>query len=119
MEPPFPQTNLKLPLIDGTTNKTSIQELLLLLGIQTIWEPGILPIKQMELYKKLRENVPVDYHDEMCPKPSDDVLKKFSAEQKTKKKDKRAAKKKRTEPPLPADGDNDDVNNKVNIQQQL
>ena len=72
----------------------------------------------MELHKKWWEILSAEYQNEMCPKPSNDVLKKFTAEQKTKNKAKRAAKKKRTQPPPLADGD-DNVNNDNNIQQQL
>jgi hypothetical protein len=36
--------------------------------------PGIKPIKQVELYKKWQPFVPSMFHDEICPRPSDEVL---------------------------------------------
>jgi hypothetical protein len=36
--------------------------------------PGIKPIKQVELYKKWRPFVPAQFRDEICPRPSDEVL---------------------------------------------
>jgi hypothetical protein len=35
---------------------------------------GIKPIKQVELFKKWRQYVPVQFRDSICPKPTDDVL---------------------------------------------
>ena len=118
--------SLKLPLLDRTAKETRIQELLLLPGLEKIGELGIPAIKQIKLYKKWREIVPMEYHNEMCPKPSVDILEKFTAEQKTKNQAKQAAAKKRTEqhPLSPAllltDGnDNGNNNDNTNIWQQL
>jgi hypothetical protein len=36
--------------------------------------PGIKPIKQVELYKKWRPFVPHQFREEICPRPSDEVI---------------------------------------------
>jgi hypothetical protein len=36
--------------------------------------PGLRAIKQVELYKKLRQYVDPRYWEEMCPKPSDEAM---------------------------------------------
>ena len=58
-------------------------------GLKQVKAPGMKPIKEVELYKKWRKHVPEEYQDEICPKPSDEVLAKFGHE----KKDKQQAKK--------------------------
>jgi hypothetical protein len=36
--------------------------------------PGIKPIKYVELYKKWRPFVPHQFREEICPRPSDEVI---------------------------------------------
>jgi hypothetical protein len=42
--------------------------------LETLKAPGLLPIKQVEIYKKFRPFVPRCYWDETCPRPSDGFL---------------------------------------------
>jgi len=37
--------------------------------------PGLKEIKQVELWSKFRKFVPPEFQDEICPRPSDEVLK--------------------------------------------
>ena len=39
-------------------------------------KPGIAFIKQVELYEKWCGCIPMEYQDEICPKPPDHILKK-------------------------------------------
>ena len=48
--------------------------------------PGLKPIKQVELWKKWGQYIPEDERDELCPKPTDDVIKKVAAEKASKAK---------------------------------
>ena len=41
---------------------------------------GIAFIKQVELYKKWRGYIPIEYQDEIYPKPPDDILKNVKQE---------------------------------------
>ena len=54
--------------------------------IKPILAPGLREIKQVELYAKFRKFVPREFQDEICPRPSDEVLEniKQSRSQKTK-----------------------------------
>ena len=54
--------------------------------IKPIPAPGLREIKQVELYAKFRKFVPREFQDEICPRPSDEVLEniKQSRSQKTK-----------------------------------
>ena len=54
---------------------------------------GIVPIKQVELYLKWRPLLPDEYKDEMCPKPSDQVMEKVKNDKKDKAKGKLTIKK--------------------------
>jgi hypothetical protein len=36
--------------------------------------PGLREIKQVEMYSKFRKFVPVEFRDEICPRPSQQVL---------------------------------------------
>ena len=42
--------------------------------INTIPSPGINPYKQVELYKNYRPNLPWEFQDVTCPKPSDKIF---------------------------------------------
>jgi hypothetical protein len=42
--------------------------------LETLKPPGLCAIKQVELYKKWRQYVEPQYWEEMCPKPSDEVM---------------------------------------------
>ena len=52
--------------------------------IETLAEPGIRAIKQVELYQKWRPPLPVEKRDLTCPKPADEILKKVRDERRTK-----------------------------------
>jgi hypothetical protein len=41
--------------------------------------PGLKPIKQVELWKKWGQYIPDNERDELCPKPTEDVIKKVAA----------------------------------------
>ena len=78
--------------------KVSISEEERLLLLRTL-EPEILPrpglrgIKQMELFTNYRKLVPEEFRDELCPKPSDEVMMKHKKDRKDKQKQKQALKK--------------------------
>lgn len=56
--------------------------------------PGLPPIKQLDLYDKVRKYVPEEYKDILCPKPSSDVivLGKKQKKEKTKRQKKKITK---------------------------
>lgn len=58
-------------------------------------KPGVSDIKQVELYTKWRGCIPLEFQEEMCPKPADVVLEKIKVEKQNKYK-KRIAKQKAT-----------------------
>ena len=60
----------------------------------SLQRPGIKPIKQVELYKNWRPFIPREYRDEICPKPSDEVINEVQNERNAKSRA-RAAKKRR------------------------
>jgi hypothetical protein len=45
--------------------------------LHTLKAPGLLPIKQVEFYKKFRPFVPREYWEYTFPRPSDEVLAEF------------------------------------------
>ena len=47
--------------------------------------PGLRDIKQVDLYEKWGPLVPVQFRDEICPKPSDKILKSVKEERKAKR----------------------------------
>ncbi len=42
--------------------------------LQRLQPPGLRDIKQVELYSEWRKFVPAKFADDICPKPSDEVL---------------------------------------------
>ena len=56
--------------------------------------PGIKPIKQVELYKKWWPFIPSQFRDEICPRPSDEVIASVKNDRNKKARD-RTAKKRR------------------------
>jgi hypothetical protein len=56
--------------------------------LQTLKAPGLCPIKQVKLYKKFRPFVPCDYWEDICPRPSDEVLTQVKDESSKKRKTK-------------------------------
>jgi len=44
-------------------------------------QPGLKDIKRVELYKKWHPFVPVEFQDEICPQPPENVIKKVQKEQ--------------------------------------
>jgi hypothetical protein len=56
--------------------------------LETLKPPGLRPIKQVELFKKCRPFVPIQFWAETCPRPSDEIMlqiKDDSAEKRKKK----------------------------------
>jgi hypothetical protein len=64
--------------------------------------PGLRPIKQVELYKKIRSFSPRLFWDETCPKPSNEVLLQVKDKTAKKRKQKSAAKDTAAKPPQAA-----------------
>jgi hypothetical protein len=67
------------------------RDILLFQEPEALEPPGLKEIKQVELYQKWRKFVPDEFQDEICPKPSDEVLNKIKEE----KRKKDAAKRRR------------------------
>ena len=80
------------------TNDARVKALSILTGIEELPYPGLKPIKEIEMYKKWRDIVPKEYWEEICPKPSDELLKIHNEELNAKQTKKYAAKKKRKAP---------------------
>ena len=53
-------------------------------------QPGLKDIKRVELYKKWHPFVPVEFQDEICPQPPENVIKKNQKEQSDKQANKEA-----------------------------
>jgi hypothetical protein len=69
--------------------KTLLQEQLNLLKsypLETLKPPGLLMIKQVEIYKKWRQYVDPQYWEEMYPKPYDEVMEQVNNDKSIKKK---------------------------------
>ena len=49
--------------------------------------PGLREIKQVELFKNYRNLIPEEYRDELCPKLSDEVLRRVKGDTNEKKKE--------------------------------
>ena len=62
------ERGIDVPLM---TNKTRVEALSILSGIEELEDPGLKPIKEIEMYKKWRDIVPIEYWEEIPPKPSD------------------------------------------------
>jgi hypothetical protein len=58
--------------------------------LESLPAPGLREIKQVELYTKYRPLVPEMYRDELCPKPSDEILKRIAKQKDDKRKSKRS-----------------------------
>jgi hypothetical protein len=56
--------------------------------IDTLTPPGLRPIKQVKLWKKFRPFVPQWYWDELCPRPSDEVIAQVKDDKSQKRKHK-------------------------------
>jgi hypothetical protein len=54
--------------------------------LQTLKDPGLRPIKQVELYKEFHPFVPREYWEDTCPRPSDEVLAQVKYESSKKRK---------------------------------
>ena len=54
--------------------------------------PGLSDIKQVELYAKWRKFIPSPFQDEICPKPSDEVLDRVKGSKKEKREKKKSQK---------------------------
>ena len=90
------KSTIGIPLL--MTNYDRVEDLSILSGIEEVPYPGLKPIKQIEMYKKWRDIVPIEYWEEICPKPSDELLKTHNKELNAKRAKKYAAKKKRKAP---------------------
>ena len=84
---------------DEMTNAARVEALSILSGIEELERPGLKPIKKIEMYKKWREIVPIEYWEEICPKPSHELLTIQSKELNEKQQKMYSAKKKRKAPP--------------------
>ena len=51
--------------------------------------PGLSEIKQVELYTKWRKLIPDQFQDDVCPKPTDEVLNKVKKDKADKAKTKK------------------------------
>lgn len=65
-------------------------------SLKGIAAPGMKEIKQVELYTKWRRFVPLEFADEICPKPPDEILEKVQKERSNKSKERNARKRSRT-----------------------
>jgi hypothetical protein len=68
--PFIPQPMLKRGHVLGPSRTAEIRAYM----IETLTHPGLHPIKQVKLWKKSRPFVPRQYWDDLCPRPSDDVI---------------------------------------------
>ncbi len=62
-------------------------------SLSAVTRPGIKPIKQVELYKKWWPFVPHQSCDQICPRPTDEVLEEVRNEKNSKARDRTARKK--------------------------
>jgi len=61
--------------------------------------PGIKPIKLVEMYTKWREFIPPMYQDDLCPKPSDEIIESVKKKRNQKSREyQKKKRKKRAEP---------------------
>jgi hypothetical protein len=65
------QTVLKRGQVRGDKTRVAAMEAF---ELHTLKTPGLRPIKQVELYKKFRPFVPLEFWEDTCPRPSDEVL---------------------------------------------
>jgi hypothetical protein len=93
--PFIPQPMLKRGHVLGPSRTAKIEAYI----IETLTPPGLRPIKQVELWKKFRPFVPRQYWDELCPRPSDEVIAQVKDDTAQKRKHK-VAKKAATATPL-------------------
>jgi hypothetical protein len=57
--------------------------------VKLLPKPGLRPIKQVELYVKFRPLVPEPYRDDICPKPSAEVMARVKEDKKSKRVNKK------------------------------
>ncbi len=74
------------------TRENRVQELKQF-PLKPVAAPGMKEIKQVELYTKWRKFVPAEFSDEICPKPSDEILEKVQKERSAKNRERNAKKK--------------------------
>ena len=55
--------------------------------LESVVPPGIPPIKQVELFSKYRALIPESFRDVTCPDPGEDIKKKITSEQNTRKQE--------------------------------
>ena len=58
----------------------------------TLAPPGIPPIKQVELFSKYRALIPVQFQEETCPDPGEDIKGSIKRERNTEQRDRQKAK---------------------------
>jgi hypothetical protein len=63
--------------------------------LQGLQPPGLRDIKQVELYSKWRKFVPAEFADDICPKPSDEVLARVAQTKGDKSRERAAAKRRK------------------------
>jgi hypothetical protein len=84
---PFvPQRMVKRGKVLGQERTTTVNAFLL----EKLKPPCLLPLKQVELFKKFRPFIHRKYWDKTCPEPSEDVLSQVKNETATKLKNKTA-----------------------------
>ena len=72
-----PSSRTKRKYKDLTIDERVVQLRLIEDELMQLTPPGLPPIKQFELWHKWRKIVPDEHKDITCPKPSDEVLKKY------------------------------------------
>jgi hypothetical protein len=71
---------LKRVQVRGDNARVAVMEAF---DLQTLKDPGLRPIKQVELYKKFRPFVPCEFWEDTFPRPSDEVLAQVKDESST------------------------------------
>jgi hypothetical protein len=73
--------------VEGGADRRAV---LMATELESLPAPGLREIKQVELYTKYRPLVPEMYRDELCPTPSDEILKRIAKQKDDKRKSKRS-----------------------------
>jgi hypothetical protein len=64
--------------------------------LKPVTAPGMKPTKQVELYTKWHKFVPAEFQDEICPRPTQEVLANVQESRKKKNRERNAQKRSRT-----------------------
>ena len=63
----------------------------------TLVRPSIPPIKQVDLFSKYCALIPVEFQEETCPDPGEDIKGSIKREKNTKQRDRQKAKRMKVE----------------------